>query len=480
LFSQLLTESMLLAALGAAAGLVIAEIANGALRAAFLPKSALTSVARDPRTLLFAVGAALAVGLLTGLAPALQMGHVDLTKSLKAGAREGTHGRSPARTGLLIAQGALSVMLLIGAGLFVRSLSRVRAERLGYDVDPVLIVSVNMRGVVLDSGRKALLLDRLRAAAQTQPGVENAARESSLPLWNVMILNLHVEGIDSVMNLGPFTLNAVSPEYFTTLGTRIVRGRGLTAEDRVGAPGAIVVSASMAKRLWPNGNAIGQCVKPGSESHPCAYVVGIAEDVKAFQLQNDPGLNYYLPIVQWHPEDGGVVIRTTGAGASSAEAIRRRLQREMPGASYVTVTPFRDVVGEHTRSWRLGANMFVTFGLLSLVLAMVGLFSVIAYNVAQRTHEFGVRVALGAQAQDVALLMIGHGFRVAAAGVAVGGMVALWAGRFIKPLLFEESPKDPTVFAVVAASLLFAAVLASLIPALRATRVDPVQALRAD
>jgi putative ABC transport system permease protein len=152
----------------------------------------------------------------------------------------------------------------------------------------------------------------------------------------------------------------------------------------------------------------------------------------------------------------------------------------MPGTSYVTVLPFREIMGEQTRSWQLGARMFVTFGLLSLVLAAVGLFSVIAYNVAQRTHEFGVRVALGAQARDVARLMIGQGLRVSGVGLAIGVVVALWAGRFIQPLLFEESPRDPAVFAVVAASLLVVALLASLVPALRATRVDPASALRAD
>ena len=242
----------------------------------------------------------------------------------------------------------------------------------------------------------------------------------------------------------------------------------------------MVVSASMAKRLWPNADALGQCVKVGSESGACRYVVGIAEDVRAMQLQGDPGHTYYLSIEQWHPESGGIVVRTTGDGVHAAEAIRRIAQREMPGESYVTAVPYRDVLGEQMRSWQLGASMFVVFGVLSLVLAAVGLFSVIAYNVAQRTHEFGVRVALGAQAQDVAALMIGQGLRVSAAGLAIGVVMALWAGRFIKPLLFDESPRDPMVFATVAGSLLLAAVLASLIPALRATRVDPVQALRAE
>ena len=253
LLSQLLTESVLLALLGGSAGVVMAQAAGAMLRSAFLPKSVATSVARDPRTLLFAVSAALAVGLLTGLAPALQLRHVDLTTSLKAGAREGARHRSPMRLALLIVQGALSVLLLVGAGLFVRSLGNVRAVRLGYDVDPMLLIDLNMRGVTVDSSQKTLLLDRLLATAKAQPGVENAAREASFPFWALSFLRLYVDGIDSVTTLGRFEMNAVSPEYFTTVGTRIIRGRGISAQDRVGAPAAMVVSASMAKR--PSGMA---------------------------------------------------------------------------------------------------------------------------------------------------------------------------------------------------------------------------------
>ena len=480
LISQLLTESVVLALLGGGVGLAIAEAASGALRAAFLPTSVSPGVASDPRTLVFAACVALAVGLLTGLAPALQLRHTDLTNDLKAGARDGSHRRSPVRFALLTLQGALAAMLLVGAGLFVRSLNNVRAVRLGYDVDPVVILSVNWRGAALDSGQKAIVLDRLLAATKAQPSVVSAAREASVPLWNVEILNLYIEGIDSVMTLGLFTDNAVSPDYFATLGTRIVRGRGISAEDRAGAPRAMVVSAAMAKRLWPNADPLGKCVRVGSASRDCTFVVGIAEDVRVMGLQGDPGYTYYLSSEQWHPEEGGVVIRTAGDGAHFAEALRRVAQREMPGASYVTVTPYRDVLGDMMRSWQLGASMFAVFGLLSLALATVGLFSVIAYNATQRTHEFGVRVALGAQGRDVATLMIGQGLLVSAAGLAIGVVVTLWAGRFVQPLLFDESPRDPMVFAVVAVSLLLAAVLASLIPALRATRVDPVQALRAE
>jgi ABC-type antimicrobial peptide transport system permease subunit len=202
--------------------------------------------------------------------------------------------------------------------------------------------------------------------------------------------------------------------------------------------------------------------------------------MKAQQLEGDPNYYYYLPISQFYPASGGIFVRTRGNASKLAEGIRRRLQSEMPGASYLTITPFSEILGSRTRPWHLGANLFLTFGGLALILATLGVFSVIAYNAAQRTHEFGVRAALGAEARDVAGLMIGQGLRVSAVGIAIGGVIAFWAGRFIKPLLFDESPRDPLVFAVVAGSLFVAAILASLIPALRAARMDPVQALRAE
>jgi putative ABC transport system permease protein len=480
LVSQLLTESVLLASLGGLAGLIIAQAASTVLHAEFLPGSVAASITRDPRTLAFAAIGALAAGLVTGLAPALQLRHADLTRDLKSGAREGTYQRSRLRLGLLVLQGALSVILLVGAGLFVRSLINVRSVRLGYDVDPVLTVNLNMRGVVLDSSRSVQLRERLLAAAKGLPQVENASRQLSLPLWMKLRRSLHVEGIDSVNAIGDFNFNAVGPEYFATVGTRILRGRAITAEDHAGAPGAMVVSAAMAARLWPSADAIGKCVKIGADTASCTYVVGVAEDVKAQQLEGDPNYYYYLPISQFYPTSGGIFVRTRGPAVKLADEVRRRLQPEMPGASYLTTTPFDEILGSRTRSWKLGANLFLAFGLLAFVLATLGVFSVIAYNAAQRTREFGVRLALGAEARDVAALMIGQGLRVTAAGLAIGAVVALCAGRFVKPLLFDESPKDPVVFAIVAGSLFIAAVLASLIPALRATRVDPVQALRSD
>ncbi|HEX6052840.1 MAG TPA: ABC transporter permease [Gemmatimonadaceae bacterium] len=480
LLSQLLTESLLLAVLGGVAGIVIAHWGGAALRAGLLEQSEAAGGFRDPRTLLFTAAAAVVVGVLTGLAPVFQARRVSLTDDLRAGAREGTYQRSHARTGLLVLQGALSVVLLVGAGLFVRSLRNVQNVDLGYDVEPVMLVNLNMRGVTLDSAENVTLRDRLVETAKAIPGVENASRQTAIPFWSTWSQSLFVEGIDTVSRLGQFNLNAVSPEYFETMGTRILRGRGISAQDVAGAPGAVVVSENMGKVLWPGKDPIGQCIRISADTVPCSYVVGIAENIKEQSLSADSGYYYYLSAMQRGPHQGGLFVRVRRDGEKMKEAVRRRLQQEMPGASYVTITPFTEVIGGQTRSWRLGATMFAAFGALALVLAAIGLYSVIAYNVAQRTHELGVRVALGAQARDLIRLVVTDGLRVALVGIVIGAAVALWAGKWVASLLFSVSPRDPAVFVFVALSLIAVAVVASWIPALRASRVDPNVALRSD
>jgi predicted permease len=480
LLSQLLTESMLLAVLGGVAGLLIAHWGGAALRASLLEKSEAPAGLHDPRTVLFAAGAAVAVGLLTGLAPIFQAGRASLTNDLKSGAREGTYHRSKARIGLLVLQATMSVVLLVGAGLFVRSLRNVEGMRLGYDPEPTMVVNLNMRGIKLDSAASVALRQRLLETAKAIPGVEAAALQLTIPFWSQWSAGLHVAGIDTVSRLGQFDLNGVSPDYFRTMGTRIIAGRAIGPEDLPNAPKAAVVSEAMGKVLWPGKNPIGQCMKVSADTMPCTYVVGIAENIKEQSLAADSGYFYYLSSAQFHPTDGGVLVRTRGEAAKYQEAVRRELQKVMPGASYVTITPLEEIVGSQTRSWHLGATMFVAFGVLALALAAIGLYSVIAYNVAQRTHELGVRRALGAQSADVVRLVVTDGLRLAGVGVVIGIAAALWAGKWVKPLLFNVSPKDPWVFVIVATTLVAVALAASWIPALRASRVDANVALRTE
>ena len=480
LASQLLVESLVLACLGGVAGALVAQWGGSCSGPPSSPKAANAQVLTDPRTLLAVGVATLLAGLLTGLAPVFQTRRANLTDDLKAGVREGAIHRSRTRAGLLTLQGALSVVLLVGAGLFVRSLSHVRNLPLGFSADSVLNVDLQMRGVKLDSAANVTLRRRLLAEAQAIPGVTHVSRQITMPFWSSWNQRIYVAGIDSTDRLGEFYLNAVSPDYFATMGTRLLRGRGITAQEVAGAPQAMVVSAAMAQVLWPGKDALGQCVRVGSDTVPCTYVVGIAENTKSQDLSDDPGCFYYLSADQFAPDGGGLFVRTHGDPEASREAIRRRLQGLMPGASYVTVTPLTEVLGGETRSWRLGATMFTVFGCLALILAGIGLYSVIAYSVAQRTHEMGVRVALGAETQDLVGLVLREGLALAAAGVGLGAIAALVVSQWVKPLLFEESARDPVVFVGVAVILIVVAALASLVPARRAGRVDPMRALRTE
>ena len=479
LFAQMLTESVLLAALSGAVGLVVARVASTTLQTIFSVEGAPASVL-DGRLLAFAAALTLVVGVVTGLAPALHGIRSDLLTSLKTGVRDGAHQRSRVRSTLVVVQGALSVMLLVGAGLFVRSLSNVRSMRLGYDADRLLWVGRAMRDVKLSDAENLALNHRLLEAASALPDVEIASEAETIPFYNHESRGLYVEGIDSVSKLGRFQMQFGSPTYFKTAGTRILSGRGFTAEDRRGAPLVAVVSQEMARRLWPGKSALGKCFRMNADTMPCITVVGVAEDIKERALTHTAEAHYYLPVDQALRPAGGLYVRARGRATDHSEAIRASLQRLMPGGSYVTIAPLEELIGEQQRSWAFGATMFLAFGALALVLAAVGLYSVIAYNVAQRTHELGVRIALGAQVRDVLRLVLGHGVRLGLSGVVIGGVLAWWAGKFMKPLMFDVSPRDPAVFVVVTLALLGVALLASVIPASRATRVDPNAALRAE
>jgi ABC-type antimicrobial peptide transport system permease subunit len=206
----------------------------------------------------------------------------------------------------------------------------------------------------------------------------------------------------------------------------------------------------------------------------------VAQDIENNRLGDDPGLFYYLSADQFRPEYGGLLVRTRGDAADKAETVRRELQTLMPGASYVTVTPFSIVVGREMHSWSLGSIMFTVFGALALVLAAIGLYGVIAFNVVQRSHEMGVRIALGARSRDVVWLVVRQSGSIAVAGIVLGGLIALASSRWVEPLLFDVSPRDPLVYSLVAATMVAMAAVASFLPARRAARADPNAALRAE
>ena len=482
LATQFVIEGLLLAVLGGIAGLVVSQWVAAALQRLLNTDADASIPVVDGRTLAMTALIAMIVGLVTATGPALFGPHGDLAASLRARSSDAGYRRSRARSALVVLQSALCVVLLAGAGLFVRSLENVRSQRLGWDPEPVLIATPEYRGLQLDSAARTALRNRLLETARSIPGVAAAARVNGLPFATSMF-PLFVRGIDSVQRLGRFNYQATTPEYFQVVSTRILRGRGFTTEDRGAAARVAVVSESMARALWPGRDALGQCFRIEADTMPCTTVIGVAEDAVQNSIEDNERLLYYMPDEQPPPVRPGnrLFLRVTGANAPAArETLRRALQRVLPAPAYVTVSSLEEVVDRQRRSWRLGAAMFAAFGMLALVVAGVGLYGVIAYDVTQRLHEIGVRIALGAQAREVIRLVVARAVAFAAAGMGIGLVVVLVTARWIQPLLFHESARDPLVLLGVGAMIGVVAPVASAVPAFRATRADPCLALRSD
>lgn len=486
LLAQLLTESVVLAVAGGIASLVIAWWGSGFVRTVLLGSSDLAGESPvDLRVLAYTFGASIGVGLLSGIVPALQAGRASITAELKEGAREAGSHRGGARTFLLVAQTALTVVLLIGTGLFVRSLQRIEGLRLGLEPRRTLVASIQTSGTNYTDAETTLLYQRLLEAARRDPSIQAVALATSLPFSTSWAVRVRVPGRDSLPRVadgGPY-LNEVSPRYFETVGMRILRGRGFTDADHASAARVAIVNESLARLWWPNEDALGKCMTIGADSMPCSEIVGIAENARRGSVIEGVTVQYFIPLTQpVRTKNVSYVLlaRPRGEAVAAAEPLRRILQSAAPNLPYVQVNPLEDFVSPQKRSWRLGATMFATFGALALVLAAVGLYSVLAYDVATRTRELGVRVAMGAEASDVMRLVFAGGLKVAAIGGIGGLIVALASGRFVESLLFETSPRDPLIFAAALGVVLVVALLAAFLPARRALLVDPIVALKAE
>lgn len=482
LVRQFIVEHVLIAALGCITGLMTAAVVTRVLGVLVVRAGSGLDAVVDWHDLALIAAFALGAGLVTAIGPTLFALREDVASTLRAGMREGAYRRSRTRSALLILQSALSVLLLAGAGLFVRSLVKVRAQHLGWDPEPVLIVTLNNRGLQLDTAAATALRNRLLEAAREIPGVEHAARINGLP-FGTSTYNLVVPGTDSAQLAARFNYQATSSDYFATVDTRIVRGRAYTAEDRGAAAFVAVVSQSMANRLWPNRDPIGRCFKLESDANPCLIVIGVAEDAVQQSLSSDDYLLYYMPDEQpYMPSPGRrLLLRVAGNDPrAQEERVRRALQEVLPPPAYVTVSTLEDLVDSQRRSWRLGATMFVAFGALALLVAAVGLYGVITYDVAQRRQELAIRIALGARTAHVVRLVVDKALSFAGAGVALGIAAVLVMSRWLQPLLFDESAHDPWILAAVGATIGVVALLASAAPAARASRADPSSTLRSE
>jgi putative ABC transport system permease protein len=484
LIRLLTTETLLLASLACAAAVLAAWWGGTLLRSLILPNVTWYESALHWRVVVFAIGMALLAGLVAGVIPAVQASRPDLTRALKDGSRDGSVHRSRLRNALVVAQAALSIMLLVGAALFVRSLNNVQNLDLGIEPKRLMYGTVEFQGEYKEPNavvavKMAEVEERLRG----RPGIEAVARSAHVPMQAISFITFYW-GADSSRSLqGSFpTLSPVSGNYFTTVGLRLLRGAAF--EDRAGAPGQMVVNEAMAKLLWPTTDALGQCVHFEKRGNPCYTVVGVVENARRSNvIEPEAKPQFYLPLNNMPSKGYGgwtLLLRTTEEGArAAATELTGELRRQFP-LGEATVKPFMAVLEPEYRPWRLGASLFTGFGLLALLVAVIGIYSTISYSVTQRTHEFGVRAALGARIGDVLKQVVGEGLRVVAIGVVVGIALALAAGKLISALLYDVKPGDPLVMTVVSIMLLGVAAVAALVPAWRAARVDPVTALRSE
>lgn len=483
-------EGAVLVAASGVVSVAVASVSESLVRnALFADEVAWTFSLFDVQMTAALLATVLATALVVGLAPALRAGRDQPSGVLRAGPHGG-HTR--VRGALTVFQAAMSVLLLIGAGLFLRSLERVAALDLGVDRDRVIVASAELpRPTVFTvdafaeyDRHETEVFRRLASAARRVPGVEAAAVAVGLPLDGGSIAaSVHVAGMDSVPALpggGPYA-SVVSAGYFETAGTSLLRGRAFTEADREGSEPVIVVSETMAARLWPGRSALNQCVRIGRPDNPCYRVVGVVKDVHRVGLREQPSLQYYIPLGQQSMFGGAsLIVREAESGAVGWPGLRRALMDEEPTIRVVGLTWLRDALDGEMRPLRLGMVTFGLSGGLALLVAVLGLYSLMSYMVAWRTREIGIRLAIGATSGQITRLVIRSGTALVAMGVAIGLAIAVWSARFVEPHLFETRALDPAVFLTVAIVLLIVAILAGWLPARRAVAISPTEALRTE
>jgi putative ABC transport system permease protein len=482
LVRQLYAESALLAVLGLGAALLVTLWAGPLLRSALIPDAAPGSPL-EWRVFLFSAALALATSLLAGLAPAVHAGVPDLSGALKSGNREGGIVRSATRSGLLVGQVALTFILLTGAGLFITSLHRVLGLRLGFNPDHLIVANVNLDALGYKRAEINATYERMRERVLRLPGVTGASLSIGTPFQTSWATDLKIPGRDSIPHFptgGPY-VSAITPDYFRTMGSAIRRGRGFTEADNAGAQRVAVINESMARLIWPGEDPLGKTMRVGSNRVPFV-VVGVVEDARHESVTDELVVQYFLPLVQSDSVSrasvSSLMIRTAGPAAPLTGTIRRAIQASSPDLPYPNIDPMPQLFADQLRPWRLGSTLFTLFGALGVLLAAIGLYGVLGYGVSQRTQEFGIRIALGAGRRRVLGLVLRQGLQLTLAAVALGVVGALVAGRAIASLLYGVSPHNPLVLFAVATILTCVTLVASYLPARRATRVDPMVALR--
>jgi predicted permease len=479
LVRQLLTESTVLFLLGGIGGIGLAYVVTGFLSRVRLPGVPVAiEAAPDLRVLAFALGIAGLTGLAFGLAPALQAVRLELAGALKGGggaASGGGAGRMRGRSIFVGAQIAFAMLLLITAGLFVRGLQRGLALDPGFRADGVTVGTINLEPHRIGEEEGRVLQEELLRRVRALPGVTAASLARVVLLTGSSHSNdVSTVAPDSVRLTSSY--NIVDTAYLGMMGIDVVAGRGFGPGDTRGAPPVVIINEVLARRLWPGRNPLGMRLRRGQEYE----VVGIARDGRYVDLGEErrefmffSAAQHYAPVMTLH-------VRTRAADPRLIESIREELRTVHPDVALEFAMPLPRLIGFSLLPLRLAAGLLGAFGVLGLVLAAAGVYGVMSYQVAQRTREFGIRIALGARAADVARLVLHGGVVLSIGGAVAGTAMAVAVTRLLRGMLFGLSPLDPVTFAAVGAALAAVAVLASWVPARRALRVDPTVSLRTE
>jgi predicted permease len=482
---QLLTESVLLSAVGGALGLLLAVWGLALLRRldpGDVPR--LASIRIDNRVLAFTTAVAMLTGILFGLAPALRSSRVNLAETLKEGGRSLVGGHLRLRNLLVVTEIALSLVLLIGAGLLIRSFLRVQRVEPGFAPQNVLSMRMALVGQAYsDEARRVNFYRQLWERIRRLPGVEAAGGVSALPLtggigWG----SVTIEGYDS--SSGQTMIQAdgrsASVGYFETMKIPLIRGRFFAEQDTRESQPVVIVDENMARTYWPNADPLGKRLKFGGadSKNPWMTVVGVVANVKHYALDTDSRVALYTPHLQGGAGSLSIAVRTTSDPLSVAAAVTREARALDPNLPLYDVKTMRQWLSESLARRRFAMLMLGLFAGVAMLLAAVGIYGVMSYTVAQRTREIGIRVALGAQRRDVLRLIVRHGMSLTATGVGLGLVAAIASTRLMVSLLFGVRATDLLTFAVIALSLALVALLACWMPARQATKVDPMIALR--
>jgi putative ABC transport system permease protein len=485
---QLLTESVLLAGLGGALGVVVAVIGVRMLVALSPPDlPRLQAIGVNGPVLLFAVLISTLVGLTFGLAPAVQAARGDVHRTLQQSTRRATRGRRVSRMALVVSETALALLLLVGSGLLLRSMSRLFAVDPGFSPAGVLTLQVQTGGprFATDSATWAFF-DRVLVAVREVPGVAAAGFTSQLPLsGDYDAYGIHIQSkprFNPEDDPAAFRY-AVSPGYLETLHIPVLRGRSFVATDRANQPPVALISETLARRAWPGEDPIGARIRTGDPANgPWRTVIGIAGDVKQVSLSAEQPNAVYVPEAQWQFADFAMslVVRTRGEPAALVPALRRAIWAVDKDQPIVRVAMMDRLVAATAATRRFTLVLFEVFAAVALALAAAGIYGVLSGMVVERRQEVGVRAALGASRADILVMIVREGLGLAVAGVALGLAAAVALTRFIQGLLYGVPPIDPLTYSGVAALLVIVAIAACWVPAWRAARLDPVEVLRAE